>query len=173
MENKNLIFISGFMGCGKTTQGKKLAKEMGYYFIDLDEYIANKFDKNITDIFKDFGEKEFRIIETNALNECINENQKTIIAIGGGTPCFNNNMELMQQSGQVIYLKMTALELFGRLFNAKGDRPLIKDKEDQDMLLYIENLLSTREEFYNQANLIVDGNIFGVDLLKVSILKLV
>ena len=77
MENKNLIFICGFMGCGKTTQGKKLAKEMGYYFIDLDEYIANKFVKNITDIFKEVGETEFRIIETNALNECINENQKT------------------------------------------------------------------------------------------------
>ncbi len=173
MENKNLIFICGFMGCGKTTQGKKLAKEMGYYFIDLDEYIANKFDKNITDIFKEVGETEFRIIETNALNECINENQKTILATGGGTPYFNNNMELMKQNGKVIYLKMTPLELFGRLFNAKGDRPLIKDKEDQDMLLYIENLLSTREVFYNQADLIADGNVFGVDLLKESILKLV
>jgi len=80
---------------------------------------------------------------------------------------------LMKQNGKVIYLKMTPLELFGRLFNAKGDRPLIKDKEDQDMLLYIENLLSTREVFYNQADLIADGNIFGVDLLKESILKLV
>lgn len=173
MENKNLIFISGFMGCGKTTQGKKLAKEMGYYFIDLDEYIANKFDKNITDIFKEVGETEFRIIETNALNECINENQKTIIATGGGTPCFNNNLELMKHSGKIIYLKMTPLELFGRLFNEKGDRPLIKDKEDQDMLLYIENLLSTRAVFYNQADLVADGTVFGVDLLKDNILKLV
>jgi shikimate kinase len=61
MENKNLIFICGFMGCGKTTQGKKLAKEMGYYFIDLDEYIANKFDKNITDINKDPNKEKTKV----------------------------------------------------------------------------------------------------------------
>ena len=173
MENKNLLFICGFMGCGKTTQGKKLAKEMGYFFIDLDEYIANKFDKNITDLFKEIGETEFRIIESNALNECIADNQKTIIATGGGTPCFNNNMDLMKQSGKIIYLKMTALDLFARLFNAKGDRPLIKDKEDEDMLVYIENLLKTREFFYNQAHLISDGTVFGVEILKDDILKLI
>jgi len=173
MENKNLIFICGFMGCGKTTQGKKLAKLMGYFFIDLDEHIANKFDKNITDLFKEIGETEFRLVETNALNECIKDNQKTIIATGGGTPCFNNNMDLMKQNGRVIYLKMTAMDLFARLFNAKGDRPLIKDKADEDMLLYIENLLRTREVFYNEADLISDGTVFGVEILKDDILKLI
>jgi shikimate kinase len=173
MENKNLIFICGFMGCGKTTQGKKLAKLMGYFFIDLDEHIANKFDKNITDLFKEIGETEFRLVETNALNECIKDNQKTIIATGGGTPCFNNNMDLMKQNGRVIYLKMTAMDLFARLFNAKGDRPLIKDKADEDMLLYIENLLRTREVFYNEADLISDGTVFGVEILKDEILKLI
>ena len=173
MENKNLIFICGFMGCGKTTQGKKLAKLMGYFFIDLDEYIANKFDKNITDLFQEIGETEFRMIETNALNECITDNQKTIIATGGGTPCFDNNMDLMKQSGKVIYLKMTAIDLFARLFNAKGDRPLIKDKDDEDMLLYIENLLKTREVFYNEADLVSDGTVFGVEVLKDDILKLI
>lgn len=173
MENKNLIFICGFMGCGKTTQGKKLAKAMGYFFIDLDEHIANKFDKNITDLFKEIGETEFRLIETNALNECIKDNQKTIIATGGGTPCFNNNIDLMKQNGKVIYLKMTAMDLFARLFNAKGDRPLIKDKADEDMLLYIETLLKTREEFYVKADLISDGTLFGVEVLKDDILKLI
>lgn len=172
MENKNLVFMCGFMGCGKTTQGKKLAKLMGYYFIDLDEYIANKFDKNITDLFKEVGESEFRIIETNALNECINDNLKALIATGGGTPCFNNNMDLMKASGKIIYLKMNATELFARLFNAKGDRPLIQDKEDEEMLLYIENLLKTREIFYNQAQLITDGNIVDIDKLKEEVLKL-
>ncbi len=172
MENKNLVFMCGFMGCGKTTQGKKLAKLMGYYFIDLDEYIANKFDKNITDLFKEVGESEFRIIETNALNECINDNLKALIATGGGTPCFNNNMDLMKASGKIIYLKMNATELFARLFNAKGDRPLIQDKEDEEMLLYIENLLKTREVFYNQAQLITDGNIVDIDKLKEEVLKL-
>lgn len=172
MENKQLIFICGFMGCGKTTQGKKLAKEMGYYFIDLDEYIANKFDKNITDLFKEIGEDEFRKVETTALNECINDNLKALIATGGGTPCFNKNMDLMIDNGKVVYLKMSALELFARLFNAKGDRPLIKDKEDEDMLLYIENLLKTRDVYYNQAHIITDGNIVDIEKLKEEVLKL-
>lgn len=172
MENKQLIFICGFMGCGKTTQGKKLAKEMGYYFIDLDEYIANKFDKNITDLFKEIGEDEFRKVETTALNECINDNLKALIATGGGTPCFNKNMDLMINNGKVVYLKMSALELFARLFNAKGDRPLIKDKEDEDMLLYIENLLKTRDVYYNQAHIITDGNIVDIEKLKEEVLKL-
>jgi shikimate kinase len=82
-------------------------------------------------------------------------------------------MDLMKQSGKIIYLKMTALDLFARLFNAKGDRPLIKDKEDEDMLVYIENLLKTREVFYNQAHLISDGTVFGVEILKDDILKLI
>jgi shikimate kinase len=113
------------------------------------------------------------MIETNALNECITDNQKTIIATGGGTPCFNNNMDLMKQNGKVIYLKMTAIDLFARLFNAKGDRPLIKDKDDEDMLLYIENLLKTREVFYNQSDVIADGTVFGVEFLRDDILKLI
>ena len=79
----------------------------------------------------------------------------------------------MKQNGKVIYLKMTAMDLFARLFNAKGDRPLIKDKADEDMLLYIETLLKTREEFYVQADLISDGTVFGIEILKDDILKLI
>ncbi|MFO0321777.1 MAG: shikimate kinase [Bacteroidota bacterium] len=170
MHTKDLIFICGFMGCGKTTQGKKLAKELAYFFIDLDEYIANKFDENITDLFKEYGEEKFRIIETDALKECIKENQKTIIATGGGTPCFNDNLTVMKEAGKIIYLKMTAAELFTRLFKVKDSRPLIKDKEDEEMLTFIENLLQLRENFYNQADVIIDGNIFGIDHIKNKIL---
>ena len=76
MEEKKLVFMCGFMGCGKTTQGKKLAKELGYYFIDLDDYISNKYDQTITELFKEKGEAEFRKIETEALGECIKDNLK-------------------------------------------------------------------------------------------------
>ncbi len=171
MEEKKLIFMVGFMGCGKTTQGKKLAKELGYYFIDLDDYIANKYDNTITDLFKEVGEEEFRNIETTALKECIDDNLKALIATGGGTPCFNNNMELIKNSGKVVYLKMSAEELYNRLFNAKQDRPLIKDKENEEMLLYIENLLKTREVFYNQAHIITGGVTVDIDALKNEILN--
>ena len=85
MEEKKLVFICGFMGCGKTTQGKKLAKEMGYFFIDLDDYISNQYDKTITDLFKEVGEEEFRKIETKALQECIKDNLKALIAVRRNT----------------------------------------------------------------------------------------
>lgn len=171
MEEKKLVFICGFMGCGKTTQGKKLAKEMGYYFIDLDDYISDEYDKTITDLFQEVGEEEFRKIETKALQECINDNLKALIATGGGTPCFNDNLKLMKASGKLIYLKMDPESLFTRLFNAKKDRPLIKDKADEEMLLYIENLLKVREPFYSQADVITSGVTVDVEILKNEILK--
>jgi len=171
MEEKKLIFICGFMGCGKTTQGKKLAKELGYFFIDLDDYIANERDMTITDLFKEVGEDEFRKIETKALQECIQDNVKALIAVGGGTPCFNSNIDTMKSNGKVVYLKMDAEALYNRLFNAKQDRPLIKDKENEEMLLYIENLLKTRETFYSQAHIITSGVTVDIDALKEQILN--
>jgi len=171
MEEKKLIFICGFMGCGKTTQGKKLAKELGYFFIDLDDYISNQRDTTITELFKEVGENEFRKIETQALQECIQDNVKALIAVGGGTPCFNSNIDTMKSNGKVVYLKMDAEALYNRLFNAKQDRPLIKDKENEEMLLYIENLLKTREVFYDQAHIITSGVTVDIDALKDQILN--
>ena len=171
MEEKKLIFICGFMGCGKTTQGKKLAKELGYYFIDLDDYISNQRDITITDLFKEVGEDEFRKIETKALQECIQDNVKALIAVGGGTPCFNSNIDAMKSNGKVVYLKMDAEALYNRLFNENQDRPLIKDKENEEMLMYIENLLKTREAFYGQAHIITSGVTVDIDALKEQILN--
>ncbi len=170
MENKNLLFICGFMSSGKTTHGKKLAKAIGYHFIDLDEYTENKFDKNITEIFKDLGEEEFRKMETASLQECIEGNQKTIIALGGGTPCFNSNLELLKQHGKLIYLKMDAEDLYKRVFGIKAaTRPLLAGQEDKDMMAYIENLLKAREVFYNQSDLIVYNNNLQEDELKQTV----
>ncbi|MDF2447568.1 MAG: Shikimate kinase [Bacteroidota bacterium] len=172
MEEKKLVFMCGFMGCGKTTQGKKLAKELGYYFIDLDDYISNKFDVTITELFKDKGEAEFRKIETESLKECIDENLKALIAVGGGTPCFNKNMDLMLTNGKVIYLEMSAEALYGRLFNEKDDRPLIKGKANEEMFLYIENLLKSREAHYKRAQIITDGVNLDILNLKEQLLNI-
>ncbi len=159
------------MGCGKTTEGKKIANEIGFNFIDLDEYIVNKFNKSIVDLFKDVGEEEFRNIETIALKECTNNNSEILIATGGGTPCFNNNLEFMKCNGYLIYLKLNEQELLKRLSNAKTNRPLIKDKNNEEMLLYIENLLKVREVFYNQADIIVDANHIDISNLNQEIMK--
>ena len=174
MSDKKLIFLSGFMSCGKTTHGKKLAKALGYHFIDLDEYTANKYDLSIVDLFKEVGETEFRNIETTSLKECIDGYVKTVIALGGGTPCFNNNIDLLTKNGLLVYLKMDANALYNRVFGLKGDRPLLEDKNDAEMLLYIENLLKVREEFYSQAKLTVyNNNLNEEELLKLVQEKLV
>ena len=171
MENKSIIFVCGFMACGKSSHGKKLAKNIGYHFIDLDNYTEDKFDKNITELFKGWGEAKFREIETDSLKECINDNQKTVIALGGGTPCFNSNLELIKESGYLIYLKMDAEPLYKRVFGIKAQRPLLANKEEKDMLTYIENLLNTREVFYNQADLIVYNNNLQEEELKQTVLN--
>jgi len=165
MKNK-VLYICGFMGCGKTTEGKRIAEEIGFDFMDLDDYIVDKYNQSIVDLFKNLGEEEFRNIETIALKECTQTHSEILIATGGGTPCFNNNLEFMKSNGSLIYLKLNEQELLIRLSQAKTNRPLIKDKNNEEMLLYIEHLLKVREVFYNQADIIVDGNNININLLK-------
>jgi shikimate kinase len=170
MKNK-VLYICGFMGCGKTTEGKRIAEEIGFDFMDLDDYIVNKYNQSIVNLFKDVGEEEFRNIETNALKECTQNHSKILIATGGGTPCFNNNLEFMKSNGLLIYLKLNEEELLVRLSQAKLNRPLIKDKNNDEMLLYIEHLLKVREVFYSQADIVVDSNHIDMILLKDEIKK--
>jgi shikimate kinase len=173
MEDKKLLFVCGFMSAGKTTHGKKLARNIGYHFIDLDQYTEKKYDKSITELFAEVGEDEFRNIETISLNECINDNQKTVIALGGGTPCYNNNIELLKKSGQLIYLKMDAEALLKRVFGIKANRPLLANQEEKDMLPYIEELLQKRAPFYEQSNLTVYHNNLHEDEFKETVLNFI
>lgn len=153
------------MGCGKTTHGKKLAKALGYHFIDLDHYISHQYEKTLTDLFKEVGEPEFRKIETDALTECLQHHVKTVIALGGGTPCFNNNLEIIKANGILVYIRMEAVSLYHRLFHSKSKRPLVTDKADEELLQYIEQLLGTREPIYRQAHVVVNGlNLNEMDL---------
>ena len=104
------IFLIGFMGCGKTTLGKKLAKHLNFNFIDLDRFIENKTVKSINVIFDEKGEQYFRDLEKESLNE-IYKMDNLVIATGGGTPCFSDNMQTMLEKGICIYLKMEAEDL--------------------------------------------------------------
>lgn len=171
MTTKSLIFMSGFMGAGKSTHGKQLAKELGYHFIDLDSYIETKYNKSIVDIFQELGEEEFRKLETMTLTDCIENNIKTIIALGGGTPCFSNNLDLLKKSGLLVYLQLDAKALYTRLEKAKFTRPLLEGKQKQELENYIADLLKQREPFYKQAQLIVDGSNIDMNELKKSVLE--
>ena len=149
------IILIGYMGAGKTTIGKTLAKQLGVPFYDLDWYIETRMRKKVKQIFDERGEEGFRIIEKNMLHEAA-EFENVVIACGGGTPCFFDNMEYMVGQGDVVYLRGTPEVLFRHLKMGKGVRPLLLGKNDEELLEYIRENVRKREEFYKKANHIID-----------------
>ena len=152
------IILVGYMGSGKTTVGKALSKETGMMFYDLDWYIVSRMHKSISQIFAEKGEEGFRKIEYNMLHE-VAEFEDVIISCGGGTPCFFDNMDYLNQQGDVIYLKATPEVLYKHLLMAKIERPLLKDKTSDELIAYITGHLKEREPFYQKAKHILDVSV--------------
>lgn len=156
-KDKNLIFLVGFMGCGKTTLGKKVAQKTGYSFIDLDELITQQIGTTITQYFETFGEAAFRQIEKEKLHSLKDENH-AIIATGGGTPCHFENMEWMNQHGKTIYIKLSPKALLSRLSQTEIEtRPLLIGKSNEELLEFITSKLEERKPFYSQAKIVFDA----------------
>lgn len=151
----NRVILIGYMGAGKTTVGKALAKELGLPFYDLDWYIETRMHCKVKDIFDERGEEGFRKIERNMLHE-VAEFENVVISCGGGTPCFYDNMEYMNAQGTVVYLKCSPEVLFKHLKMGKGVRPLLLGKNDEELMAFITEQLKKREEFYLKADNIVD-----------------
>ena len=152
------IILIGYMGSGKTTVGKALSKETGMMFYDLDWYIESRMRKTVSQIFAEKGEEGFRKIEYNMLHE-VAEFEDVIISCGGGTPCFFDNMDYLNQQGAVIYLKATPETLYKHLLMAKVERPLLKDKTSEELIAYITEHLKEREPFYEKAHHALDVNV--------------
>lgn len=155
------VYLTGFMGSGKTTVGQMLARALDWQFIDLDQHIEKQEGQSITDIFKAKGEAGFRQLEHEALKQ-VSLLSRVIVSTGGGTPCFNGNMELMNQSGLTIYLKLDAKVLRDRLLPARKSRPLIADKSDGELLDFICEKLAEREPYYMQSAVKADATTVGV-----------
>jgi shikimate kinase len=149
------IILIGYMGAGKTTIGKILAKDLGIPFYDLDWYIETRMRKKVKQLFDERGEEGFRVIEKNMLHE-VAEFEDVVLACGGGTPCFFDNMEYLVGQGDVVYLRGTPEVLFRHLKMGKGVRPLLLGKNDEELLQYIKENVKKREEYYMKANHIVD-----------------
>ncbi len=156
MNSGRIIYIIGFMGCGKTTAGKKLAAALGWQYADLDKLIETETGKKIHEIFEESGEAGFRETETRALLG-LNPDSDVVVSTGGGTPCFNQNMDFMLKTGLTIYLKLSPGVLKSRLEDSSTVRPLIKDIKNDDLEAYIAGKLGEREKWYNKADLIVDA----------------
>ena len=148
------IILIGFMGSGKTTLGKKLAKRLNIPFYDSDEEIEKGVLMSIGEIFGEYGESRFREIETEYLQTLFEEGE-FVLATGGGMPCHNKNMDTLNKLGTTFYLERSPKELAHRLRNAKDQRPLITGISDDDLTSFIEVRLSEREEYYKQANFVL------------------
>ena len=148
------VFLIGFMGSGKSAAGKLLAQRLGCGFVDTDHLITKKSGMDIPAIFNKQGEKAFRDAEHMALQEIVKMPDPFVIATGGGLPCTEENMKLMKQCGQIVYLKRSPDELYELLKSETHQRPLLA--QSTDLRATINQLLSLREPFYNQANYVVD-----------------
>jgi shikimate kinase len=151
------IFLIGFMGVGKTTFGKRLAKRLAFPFLDLDHLIEEKTGSSVADYFAAHGEEAFRLLEKETLQHS-SFPKDAVISTGGGAPCFFDNMDWMNKNGKTIYIQMPPASIANRLKNAKEERPLIKGLKGDDLVNFIEERLNTREVHYTQAQTIVDGH---------------
>ena len=152
------VFLIGYMGCGKTTLGEELARQMGVPFIDLDQYIENEQRLTVVEIFARDGEERFRQLETAALRQ-VAAIDGAIIACGGGTPCHAGNMELMNQAGITVWLTTSSERITARLLlpDQKAKRPKFKDLPDDAVLPLVKQELEARAPYYSQARLQFDS----------------
>ena len=167
------IILLGYMGCGKSTIAKRLSKITQIPFVDLDKCIEDKMDLSINQIFEAKGEVYFRKLEREVFIELLNAPEKMIIGLGGGTPCYANNHELLKGVNVIsIYLKASIETLFERLVFNKSKRPLIADKNEDEMKEFIAKHLFDRSFYYNQAQykVIVDGKTIDETIADIVIL---
>jgi shikimate kinase len=160
------------MGAGKTTVGRALAKDLGLQFYDLDWYIESRRHKTVPQLFSEVGEEGFRTIEHNMLHE-VAEFEDVVISCGGGTPCFFDNMDYMNQQGQVVYLRCEPEVLKGHLLMGKTERPLLKGKTPEELIDFIKEQLEKREPFYSKARYTLDVSLMdNYEKIKITIDKL-
>lgn len=152
------IFLIGYMGCGKSTLGRNVSKLTGVDFIDLDSYIEGRYHLSVRDIFAAKGEEGFRDIERMMLHE-VAEFENVIVACGGGTPCFFDNMDYMNSKGTTVFLNTSLPKLHTRLMRGRHKRPLIAGKSDEELKQFIVEALEKRMPHYSKAKINFAGDL--------------
>ncbi|MDR0972325.1 MAG: shikimate kinase [Bacteroidales bacterium] len=150
------IFIVGFMYSGKTTFGKKIANTLSLKHIDTDKYFEEKYNISINDFFEKYSEDSFRKLEHEILLEIIKQDN-IVVSTGGGLPCYYNNMDIMNKEGKTIYLNMSFSEIISRQRHSKRIRPLLKNKTQEECLVFIKDLLEEREKTYKKSQITIKG----------------
>ena len=159
------VFLLGFMGSGKSYSGKRLAEAFNLSFVDLDDYIEAKEGRTIREIFEKEGEEYFRKVESSSLKE-MKDQQLTIISTGGGTPCFFDNMDWMNENGVTVFLETPSQLLAQRLLNAMENRPLLKGFSKEKLIDFIEKKLEERNPFYHQTQILYEQKVEGQNVAR-------
>lgn len=171
-----ILILIGYMASGKSTLGRILAKKLNYEFLDLDDYIEANENTTISNIFKIEGEIYFRKKETYYLKKLLESKTNLVLSLGGGTPCYSNNMEMILNANNAksIYLKASIPTLIARLKNEKSKRPLIAHIKTDDLLSeFIGKHLFERSQYYSLANAtLTTDNKSEKDIIEALIVKL-
>jgi shikimate kinase len=168
-----IISLLGYMGSGKTHISKKLSEKIDYKFIDLDAEIMQKNQKSISEIFSERGEIFFRKQEKEILEQILELKENIILSLGGGTPAYYKNMDLINQKSKSIFLRANITTLTNRLLAEKDSRPLIAKIPKEDLPEYIAKHLFERNLFYNQAKFIIGTDSKSADEIVTEIEKLI
>jgi len=154
------IYLTGFMGSGKSTIGPILANVLGYDFVDLDALIEAEAGRSVQEIFADQGEAVFRRMETEALRRTA-ERDRLVVALGGGAIASEENLHFARSHGTVIYLRVPVSQLAQRLQKSPTERPLLQDEQGRPLSHAalsekIRSILAQRESFYQRTHLVID-----------------
>lgn len=160
------FFLTGFMGCGKSFWGQKMAAHHQLPFIDLDQFIENKTLRSIAELFAAEGEEAFRHIEAECLRAIIDTEPRCMVATGGGTPCYYDNMQCMNEQGVTIYLKASTDYLVNNLRNDTAHRPLLTTYSAEQMSYFIQQKVGEREQYYLQAQHIVEAESLNASIFE-------
>ena len=153
------------MGCGKTHWGRELGKKLSLPFFDLDEKIYEQAGRSIPQIFAEKGEEHFRILEKEVLYMLTESHDSFIMATGGGTPCYFNNIDYLKKNGTVVWINCSVDCLYNRLRKEKEKRPQISDVPDDKLRAFIIKKFSNRKIFYQQANVIINEDDIDIENL--------
>lgn len=150
------VFLIGFMGSGKTHWARQLSQKLNIPFFDLDEQVVSQEGKPINEIFAEKGEEYFRLLEKDTLHIITESHESFVMATGGGTPCYFNNVEYMNQSGITVWINTPLETLYTRLLRQRSARPLLKDLGDDQLKGFIIKKFSDRKIYYEQADVVMD-----------------
>ena len=166
------LFLIGYMGCGKSTLGRKLARRLGIGFVDTDTLVEEQAGASVADVFRYEGEARFREAEREALERAIAAGGETVVSTGGGLPTWGDNMQRMNGVGHTVFLRRSAAQIASRLSPyGRRKRPRLRGLDDAGLVAFMEGDMAVREPFYAQAQLVVDCDAMSDDQVVEHILR--